>query len=350
MAFPGDKDLVRDFVTAHELGHSRRHFYEGDYFWNKWQGETNADQDAFRGLGERATYDFQRSILAARAGNALESHSARLIYGSATHADNRSFIHASVLGTFLPEETPYEVTEAGLKKSLDEFRESITGKLLDNHIVDNPDFELDISILTSPFMGHDDTAQSVSKFDEFIAKQDPYTASFYTQFQQNMNALSRQVETMDTLTDMAAVHFGALSAETEWQGPDYSFPEIRQQICTEYHQALEFMRETHPELFREYIIQNHPDLIMEQTQSADYRRVDTDTYSFKVQLAEMVMQLRDEGAYDHDPIQKRLADYIEIDMQIRPELYQKPDTPEQDIDQFKDLEGKTVVGIVRTPM
>jgi len=74
LLFPGDVELVRDLITAHELGHHKTHGRGGDDFWHVWRSETNADQDAFRGMGDSATLEFQRNMLAARAGNALHLH------------------------------------------------------------------------------------------------------------------------------------------------------------------------------------------------------------------------------------------------------------------------------------
>lgn len=346
--FPGDSpELVRDFITAHEFGHKKMRGIDSGDFWSVWQSETDADQDAFRGMGERATVDFQMEILAARAGNALHLFGEGLATGSEYFQSNMSFKHASVLNTFLPFELPYSVTEETLTASVTEFRELIVAKMHDNHATQNPDFEIDISGLSELFIGVDnmrdlaDIEQDVMNFKRFIEQKDPITAGVYSQFQSNLDTLFDQVTTLNKMKDFfdgndaAFVEFGNTEQRSlSYRPSDSDVIPIIEQITAEYHEALSFMRDTHPEMFRAYIAQNHSDLITEQTGVVNEDLYsDTGYLNLEVfhennaQLAQIVLQLRDEGAFDDDPIQKRLADYIEIDMDVRPVLYEQNRDP-----------------------
>lgn len=330
LAFPGNVELVRDFITAHELGHYKPNGRGGDDFWHVWQSETNADQDAFRGMGESATLEFQRSILAARAGNALHLHGVKLAFGSGDYIDNQPFVHASVLGTFLPGETPYEITEERLNNAINGFREQIAIKIHDNHVAQNPDYELDISILSDAPLDRDDVESNIARFNNFLEEQDFVTASLYAQFRQNLNTLSGQMQTLDRFYEITGnddMAFGNIDGIED----GHLFP-MMEQTNAEYQQALSFMRETQPELFREYIAQNHPDLITTQTGFIS-EDGPVNFYDNNRRLGEVVMQLHEEGAFDDDPIQKRLADYIAIDMEIRPNLYNANENPAPEADQ-----------------
>ena len=367
--FPGDSpEQVRDFITGHEFGHRKMRAINSNDFWSVWQSETDADQDSFRGMGESATIEFQRSILAARAGNALHLLGERMALGFEDYSDNMHFKHASVLGTFLPGEFPYTVTEANLRASLNEFHELISAKIHDNYVEQNPNFEIDISGLSKVFIGVDDMRdleeieEEARTFTRFVGQQNPEIAAFYGEFRQNLNNLLEQQRAIERLTDNFTESAGSVvrTSEPEWIGDmelllsTRSIP-VMEQMASEYHQALSFMRDTHPEMFRDYIAQNHPDLITRQTGVLDPELFSAGQFDLEVfhgnnaRLAQIVLQLRDEGAFDDNPIQRRLADYIEIDMQVRPRFYQTPEPPEQEAGITQEAEAATTNEIIVRP-
>lgn len=320
LIFPGEAELVRDFITAHELGHHKTQGRGGDEFRHIWRSETNADQDAFRGLGERATPEFQRNILAARAGNALHLHAIRMTYGT-DRGENESFVHASVLGTFLPGEEPYEITDENVITAIDDFRAQIALKIQDNHAEENPGFEIDLSGLSTTRITQGDT---LSNFSSFLEEKGPITQALYADFQQNLDDLSNQIGALENMAEMIPDNMAVADFERIISGPLYY------QMKTEYLEALNFMRETNPEMFREYIAQNHSDLITAQT---GFRptggNFEYDFQASNARMSEIVLQLDAEGAFDDNPVQRRLVDYIKIDMENRPELYAVPDVPAQ---------------------
>lgn len=340
--FPGSKEQVRDFITAHELGH--RSHAGGTGFWDVWQSETDADQDAFLGMGDSATTEFQRGILATRAGDVLSLVLYKEImnnrnsrsFGEDPYVQNEAYKHASVLGTFLPGETPYEITEAGLNASLTDFTAKITERMRDNHIAENPDFEIDISAISESA----DMQQSAASLNSFVEGKGFLIASMYGQFMENIEDLEKQLGSLDFLRQMT------LGSEAMADFRDSAENEIYDQMQTEYQQALTFMRDTSPEMFQEYILANHPDAMVRQT---DFRGDDFDMIRDRTRMAEIVLQLRDEGAFDDDPVQKRLADYIEIDMGIRPHRYAAPEETAPQSNQSANRELTIEATATRTP-
>jgi len=228
-----------------------------------------------------------------------------------------SFVHASVLGTFLPGEEPYEITEEGITSAVDDFQEKIALKMQDNHAAQNPGFEIDISGLSTTPITQGDT---LSNFSSFLEDKGPITQAMYADFQKNLDDLSNQIEALENMTNMMPDSMAVADFEGVMSGPLYD------QMKTEYLEALNFMRDTQPEMFHEYIAQNHPDLIAEQTGFAPTEDNDRPNYQEQTaQMAQIVMQLDAEGAFDDDPVQRRLVDYIKIDMESRPEMYATPE-------------------------
>ena len=81
----------------------------------------------------------------------------------------------------------------------------------------------------------------------------------------------------------------------------------------------------------------------------DFRGDDFDMIRDRTRMAEIVLQLRDEGAFDDDPVQKRLADYIEIDMGIRPHRYAAPEETAPQSNQSANRELTIETTATRTP-
>lgn len=333
-SFPGDHDLVRDFVTGHEMGHQSHNSHLGENtFWQRWQNERNADQDGFRGMGDNATIEFQRGILAARAGNMLP-HMFKSSYNSflpnTSENANHAFTHSSVLGIFLPGEEGYEVTQEGLNTSLSDFRAKVAGAIHDNHAAQNPDFALDVSELSRW-----ESTVSIYNFQEtfnaFIENQAPETAARYEQFGKNLRDLS------DQLTRFESMYQTAGDNEAMQKFVSVNIRILETQMRTEFQEAINFMQETDPELLQRYIAEHHPEIILEQTapETGSLNILD------QAEMAQIVLKLRDEGAFDNDPIQMRLANYIEIDMQTRPHLYTPPDpAPENEKSPIEALRTK----------
>ncbi len=324
IGFPGDPNLVRDFVTGHELGHESHNSHLGERtFWQRWQNERNADQDGFRGMGDDATVEFQRGILAARAGNMLPYMFDHTIgYGTphVSHNANHAFIHASVLGIFLPGEVPYEITEEGLNASLTDFRATVAGRIHDNYARQNPDFELDVSSMSDPA-----TRISIYKgattLNAFLEQQPPDIAARYEQFGQNMSDLSEQIGKFENMYRTTSGN------EAMGHYIDLNIQALENEMRSEFQQALNFMQDTDPALLQRYLAEHHPEIILEQTASEMGTLHVMDT----AQMAQIVMQLRDEGAFDDDPIQRRLVDYIEIDMETRPHHYAPQEPSENEV-------------------
>lgn len=320
---PGNRSTVREFLFAHEVGHS-----DGSRptnFWDRWRGETEADQDAFRGLGGKATREFQEGILAARAGNTLGEmiitqelkNSARSSYD--TLVDNPDFIHATVLGTFLEGEHRFEVTEQSLNTAIDDYRQKVFERMYDTQLARTPGFRLDISEISASDVNY----SYADSFRALVAEQSPEIARRYEQFTSNMNDLdARQTALWE--------QYGKLS-DTQQAEKDAVYRQIQgaqEELKVELQQGLNFMREANPALYRELIVSEYFGLFNSQTGMVDLERGERTPQQFFADIQrnmyETVRQLRAEGAFANDPIQKRLSDYIERDAQLRPELYTRP--------------------------
>jgi len=317
---PGDRATVREFLFAHEIGHA-----EGSIpntFWDRWRSETKSDQDGFRGLGSRATPQFQEGILAARAGNALGDMIAlqemkldhRSIYSQLVR--NPEFIHSTVLGTFLPGEQRFEVTQQSLNTSLDSFREAVLGRLYDNQMARTPDFKLDISSISTS----DVDSYYEDSFRNMIGKQSEAVAARYEPFITNLNDLNDR-------QDRLWQQYHALGEGNQAQ-KDILYQQIvglKEQMKVELQQGLDFMRETNPELYRQLIVSEYFGLFNRQAGMIDMELGEKSPQQFiaglQKSMLDVVLQLRSEGAFANDPIQKRLTDYMARDAQLRPEFY-----------------------------
>lgn len=317
---PGDPAAVREFLFSHEIGHVDSHNLSS--FWDRWRNEVDADQDGFRGMGPRATREFQEGILAARAGNTLgdmiimqelkiDSRSTFNIL-----VDNPEFIHASVLGTFLPGEQPLEFNAQRLNLSLDNFRDAVLGRLYDNHVARNPNFRLDISSVSA----NDANYTYVNSFRSFIESKGGPVAERYQPFIDNMQELSdRQGQLWERYR---------LLGDDQQAQKDAIFEQIEQtqeQVKVELQQALDFMRETNPTLYREHIVGEYFGLFNRQAGIIDVELGQRTPQQFiagvQKPMLDVVIQLRREGAFADDPIQRRLTDYIARDAEIRPSYY-----------------------------
>lgn len=317
---PGDRATVREFLFSHEIGH--RDSDRRNTFWDLWSNEVDADKDGFRGLGPRATREFQEGILAARAGNALGdmlAMQALKIEHRPTYnmlVDNPDFIHATVLGTFLDGEQGFEFSEGRLNLSLDNFREAVFGRLYDNHLARNPDFRLDISSISASDVNY----TYDNSFRTFIQSKGGPVAERYEPFINNMQDLNNRQGELWT-------QYGALGDDQQAQ-KDAIYQQIQQaqeQVRIELQQALDFMRETNPSLYREHVINEYFGLFNKQAGLVDMKIGERTPMQFVASIQrpmlDTVLQLQREGAFADDPIQRRLTDYIVRDTQIRPEIY-----------------------------
>lgn len=317
---PGDRQTVREFLFAHELGHADLIYPKT--FWDRWRNETNADQDGFRGLGEKATHTFQEGILAARAGNALGDMIAlqelkldsRSTYN--LMVDNPEFIHTTVLGTFLQGEEAFTVTESGLNGSLDSFRDRVFGRLYDNQMAKTPNFRLDITSIETSDVNY----YYQRSFEKLVEQQEPVAAGRYEQFISNMKDIDdrqdRLWEQYRELEDDQQDRKDAIYAQITG---------LQEEMKVELQQGLDFMRETNPDLYRQHIISEYFGLFNRQTGMVNLEVGDREPKTFIADIQrpmlDAVLQLRAEGAFTNDPVQKRLTDYIVRDAALRPDFY-----------------------------
>lgn len=317
---PGDPAAVREFLFSHEIGHVDSHSQNS--FWDRWRNEVDADKDGFQGMGPRATGAFQEGILAARAGNALGDMIAMQemkIDSRSTYnmlVDNPEFIHTSVLGIYLPGEQPLQFSEQRLNLSLDNFRDSVLGRLYDNHLAQNPNFRLDISSISAS----DANYTYENSFRAFIESKGGPVAERYEPFINNLQDLNNRQGDLWT-------QYNALSDDQQAQ-KDAIYEQIKEaqeQVKVELQQALDYMRETNPSLYREHIVGEYFGLFNRQAglfnMELGQRTPEQFVAGIQKPMLDVVMQLRREGAFADDPIQKRLTDYMARDAQIRPEYY-----------------------------
>lgn len=319
-AFPGDPLTVRQFTLGHEIGHFDGH--KPDDFWRRWQNERDSDIEGFEGIGAKGTREFREGILAARAGNAIGDMIAMQDVKNSdrsTHSmlvNNPEFIHTSVLGIFLQGEEGFEVTQDSLNSSLDRFRDQVLGRIYDQHLAQNPRFRLDLTSVTASDVDY----FYESKFTEFVARHGPAVQGRYEPFTNNLKELNDKV-------DKLWEEYTALGDDPEKRkdGVYEKIQQTKEAMKVELQQALDFMRETDPKLYRQHIVDEYFGLFNRQAGVYNLEIGDRTPEAFIKDIhrptLKIIQDLRAEGAFADDPIQKRLSDYMIRDSQIRPELY-----------------------------
>ena len=100
---------------------------------------------------------------------------------------------------------------------------------------------------------------------------------------------------------------------------------LQEEMKVELQQGLDFMRETNPDLYRQHIISEYFGLFNRQTGMVNLEFGDREPKTFIADIQrpmlDAVLQLRAEGAFTNDPVQKRLTDYIVRDAALRPDFY-----------------------------
>jgi len=327
-ASPEFEQDYRLHVLAHELGHHdpERTSPEHDMttIAEVLESEIDADQDAIRALDGIASEGFAENLLALRAGNTLgsiiASETARssfpIIDERILDVEGRNleaFTHTTTAGITLENEAPINSTTTETLNSLREFKGEILGRIYDNEMEKNPDFEIDFSdVDTSRF------ALDMIIFAGTIPKEYPEAVEDLTPFVDNIGRGAEGILAASGVAGMMGVHSEELNRALE-QADD--------QLKQEVNIMLAFMKDKYPDMHRDFMLENGMGSLMQQNgmyNPAEYENATEQERRIAVTAPAYaaMRELNAEGAFDDDPIQKRLADYAEQDAQNRPFIYQ----------------------------
>lgn len=313
-------ETERLFILGHEIGHHNTtlQIYAPDTLGNRNHtetlgGEIIADLNGLKGIGDLATDDFKKDLLSMRAGEGMglifPTAFFRSFMPEGSFGPDAPFNHMTTGAIFLDTEERYVTDTTTLMASYVDISDKVISRAYDNQLSENPNFSLNLENTTLYQLGN-----ILTNIEGKLDGNGQINGDDISAFTDNINSAKDAVETALQTLKIASFTPGA-------EGDIAQLTAAANQAASAYRletqMTMDYLRDRHPETYKDLIIEGNFAMFMEQTgESSDI----TAAYGPGATL-EIVQELSAEGAFDNDPTQQRIAQYFEQDATFRPEKY-----------------------------